>query len=119
MQTTTKDFSYEYRQKNPGSQEAFMANRLYTSMTRQTSLVEDCLKNEMFQYDDIFNLEEGTEVFQWAWSEYFQCEWARDKFDAAGIPYLFNGYGTWVGLTSFGTAWDVYVVTELCEALYN
>ena len=46
-------------------------------------------------------------------------DWDRQRFDKAGIPYLHNDYGTWIGLTSFGTSWEVYVVAELAGALYS
>lgn len=129
------DFSYEFRIKNPDSPAAQIANRLIGNMFEQTYLVEELFRKEIFQWGDVQNLyadcgdcegctsgsgcdeQPSTEIFQWA--AYPAMDIDRERLDKAGIPYIYNDYGTWIGITSFGTAWDVYVAASLCDALYN
>ena len=120
MDTTTYDFTYEYRQAHRDSAETRICQRLLDDLFCQTALVDEALRNGFFSYDDIANLYDGDdakEIFQWA--AYDANDWDRQRFDKAGIPYLHNDYGTWIGLTSFGTSWEVYVVAELAGALYS
>ena len=41
------------------------------------------------------------------------------KLDKANIPYITNEYGTWIGRTDSGSAWDIYFLPMLLDALYN
>lgn len=146
MNTTKYDFSYEHVRTNPDTPEATLSRRLLDSLVCQTTLVEDALKADFFSYDDIQNNytpcgecsdctkvihkddEDGEpedcqepitpEIFQWALYP-DASEFDAKKLDKAHIPYLWNDYGLWIGLTSFGTSWEVYIIPELCDALYN
>ncbi len=68
----------------------------------QTSLVDDSLMKDLFDYDDIFNPcdTEGEyhEIFQW----FLVSEWLSDKLREAHEPVLSNEYGIWWGRTCYG-----------------
>lgn len=93
------------------------------SHINQTSLVDDLLKRAIFSYDDIENCfdpetEESTEIFQWLT---FQSFWESDyeRLITAGIPVLTTDYGSWVGITSYGSPYILYVYPELINALFD
>lgn len=93
------------------------------SHINQTSLVDDLLKRAIFSYDDIENCfdpetEESTEIFQWLT---FQNFWESDyeRLITAGIPVLTTDYGSWVGITSYGSPYILYVYPELINALFD
>lgn len=84
----------------------------------QTILVEYLLEEGVLPYDDLTN-DEGREVFQWL---AFNNFWAADhgRLKAAKIPVLdTDGYGVWVGVTSFGSHYNLYVYPELINALFD
>lgn len=141
MSTNTSEkynFSYDYRLQNPDSEETEIADRLVNNLFNQTALVNMLFEKKIIWRDDVHNLyvacemcknclndgyencdnEQSQEIFQWVlYTNFFSSD--AKKLDAAGIPYIDNEYGTWIGLTSYGTAWTVYVATSLCNALYN
>lgn len=63
--------------------------------------------------------DEYREVFQWlAFSNFWQADY--DRLKAANIPVLdTDEYGVWVGITSFGSHYDLYVYSELINALFD
>ncbi len=94
-----------------------------SSHINQTMLVDYLLVQGIVSYDDIANLYDHTtdqclEVFQWlAFSNFWQ--WDYDRLKAANIPVLDAEYGVWVGITSFGSHYDLYVYPELINALFD
>lgn len=60
-----------------------------------------------------------SEIFQWlAFPERVFCGLDYDDLIKANIPVLDTDYGTWVGLTSFGSPYEVYVYPQLIEAVF-
>ena len=86
-------------------------------------LVDCLLAQGIVSYDDIANLYDSTtdechEIFQWlAFSNFWQADY--DRLKAAKIPVLDTEYGVWVGITSFGSHYDLYVYPELINALFD
>jgi len=120
MDTKTYDFSYEYRQAHRDSAETRICQRLLDELFCQTALVDEALRKEFFSYDDIANLYDGDDAREILPVGRLQRQRLdRQRLDKADIPYLHNDYGTWIGITSFGTSWEVYVIAELASALYN
>ncbi len=124
---STNTWSIEYRNSHPESNEARICRNLQDNLTSQTHLVEDALKSGLFNHSDITIVTEKSvvgedqafpEIFEWAHFRGASDE-DRRRLEDANIPYLANEYGTWIGLTSFGSAWDLYIIPELAEALYG
>jgi len=94
-----------------------------SSHINQTMLVDYLLTQGIVSYDDIANLYDSTtdqyrEVFQWlAFSNFWQADY--DCLKAQNIPVLNTEYGVWVGITSFGSHYHLYVYPELINALFN
>jgi hypothetical protein len=42
-----------------------------------------------------------------------------DRLKVEKIPVLNTEYGVWVGITSFGSHYDLYVYPELINALFD
>ncbi|OAN60869.1 hypothetical protein A6A05_19355 [Magnetospirillum moscoviense] len=89
----------------------------------QTMLVYELLKSGFLSYDDIRGAydpetEEFVEIFQWlAFPRFYGCD--LDKLAEAGIPVLESEYGDWVGITSFGSHYDLYVYPALINAIFD
>ena len=81
------------------------------------------MKQGIISYDDITDLynsetDEYREVFQWlAFPIFWQLDYKR--LIAAHIPVIDGQYGVWVGVTSFGSHYDLYVYSELINALFD
>lgn len=86
-------------------------------------LVNHLLSSNPDLWDDVLGLDENAdgyrpEIFQWlafaglAWMDY-------EDLIAAEIPVLDTEYGTWVGITSWGSPYEVYVYPQLIEALFG
>lgn len=69
----------------------------------QSSLVNDLLVKEFFNYEDIVNLynenKESQEIMQWF---SLNDNWIAEELEKALEPVLKNEYGTWWGRTCFG-----------------
>ena len=84
----------------------------------QTRLVLEWLQVNLLSYDDIIGWDEDTEVFQWlAFNHFYETDYERLK--KAGIPFLDSEFWTWVGITSYGSHYDLYVYPELLKALFD
>ncbi len=121
---STRNFSYEFRLSHPDSPESHLCVDLLGRLTEQTMLVEKLFTDGLFDYEDIEHRLTNTddqdddpqEIFQWA---YFPAsEYEIKRLEASDIPYLNNDYGIWIGITSFGTSWEIYVAEQLANALY-
>lgn len=94
-----------------------------SSHINQTMLVDCLLAQGIVDYDDIANLYDSTsgecrEVFQWlAFNNFWLADYGRLK--VANIPVLDTELGVWVGITSFGSHYDLYVYPELINALFD
>lgn len=86
-------------------------------------LVEKLLASEIISYDDIswiYNETTGeyTEVFQWLAFNNFS-EWDYESLIENNIPVIQSELGNWVGITSFGSHYDLYVYPELIQAIFG
>ncbi len=94
-----------------------------SSHINQTILVEHLIKQGIISYDDITDLydsdtDEYREVFQWlAFPNFWWMDYER--LSSAHIPVIDTEYETWVGITSFGSHYDLYVYPELINALFG
>lgn len=61
--------------------------------------------------------QEPNEVYVWVSANL--GEYDKVKLDKANYPYISNEYGDWIGRTDFGSAWDLYFIPGLANALYN
>ena len=60
---------------------------------------------------------ESSEIYQWIATDL--SEISLQRLDKAGIPYIDNGFGQWIGRTDFGSAQDIYFIPSLASALYG
>jgi len=60
---------------------------------------------------------EPTEIYQWIATDL--SEISLQRLDKAGIPYIDNEFGQWIGRTDFGSAQDIYFIPSLASALYG
>jgi len=86
-------------------------------------LVDALLTTGLLDYSEISNAfdpetEEYREIYQWLVFPNFGYG-DFEKLSTAGIPVLTSEYGTWVGITSFGSHYDLYVYPELINALFD
>lgn len=94
-----------------------------SSHINQTSLVYDLLERAIFSYDDIENFfdpetDATQEVFQWlTFPNFWEIDYER--LVSAKIPVLDTEYGIWVGITSYGSPYSLYVYPELINALFD
>ena len=85
----------------------------------QTPLVEFLLTiPEGICFEDIEGLASDSEIFQWLIFPNF-CSSDRNRLIKAQIPVLDSKYGRWIGITSFGSDYDLYVYPELIQALFD
>jgi hypothetical protein len=73
--------------------------------SNQDSLVRKCLKENIFNYEDIKNLfnkedEEYKEVLEW----WLVSSWLCNKLNSKGEVIISNEYGNWWGRTTSGQA---------------
>jgi len=119
------NFSYDFISQNPDSKEARIQERVKNNLIVQNSLVDLLFSKEILQWDELQNAyeteegqeEELKEIFTW-------YAFAADSLDiahlqASDIPFISNEYGTWIGREDCGSAWDLYFLPFLCDALYN
>lgn len=89
----------------------------------QTMLVHDLLQKWFLDYSDLqwaydSETDEYIDIYQWVifpnfyWSDF-------EKLIEAKIPVLDTEYGTWVGITSYGSHYDLYVYPELINAIFD
>lgn len=94
-----------------------------SSHLNQTHLVCELLERSIISYDDVYNMydpetDQSQEVFQWlAFPEFTQCDYAR-LIDAK-IPVIDSDFGAWIGITSYGSPYTLYVYPELINALFG
>ena len=94
-----------------------------SSHINQTMLVDCLLAQGIVSYYDIANLYDSTtdqyrEVFQWlTFSNFWELDY--DRLKVAKNPVLNTEYGVWVGIISFGSHYDLYVYSELINALFD
>lgn len=86
-------------------------------------LVYELLKSGFLSYDDIRGdadpeTGERFEIFQWlAFPRFYGDD--LNRLVKAGIPVLESEYGDWVGITSFGSHYDLYVYPSLINAIFD
>lgn len=96
--------------------------KFVSSHINQTILVEKLLETEIISYDDMLWIyseitDEYTEVFQWlVFNNFSELDYA--KLVENNIPVIQSEYGVWVGITSFGSHYDLYVYPELIQAIF-
>jgi len=94
-----------------------------SSHVDQTFLVEDLLRKELVHYEDIYGwvdneAGERPQIFQWkVFTNFWACDFER--LIRANIPVLETRFGTWVGITSYGSPYNLYVYPELIRALFG
>jgi hypothetical protein len=78
----------------------------------QTSLVEELLKREILNCDDITNLsvdnEDPQDIYEW----WIVDRWLLDKLEAHGQPVLRTAHGDWWGRTATGQSITLDSVIE-------
>ncbi len=89
----------------------------------QTMLVEDLLKKWALSYDDIqwsydSEKDEYIDIYQWLVFPRF-CRYNYDKLVEAHNPILDSENETWVGITSYGSHYDLYVYPQLINIIFN
>ncbi|NRH21329.1 hypothetical protein HOO68_04765 [Candidatus Gracilibacteria bacterium] len=94
-----------------------------SSHINQTMLVDELLKKYIIPYDDIQGIyneetEEYTEVYQWLIFNNFDSQ-DYSKLIANNIPVIQSEYETWVGITSFGSHYDLYVYPQIINVLFD
>ena len=93
-----------------------------THHLNQTHLVDTLLKKGMVEFCDISGYEDDEsgcypDIYQWLvfpklWSDHYV------QLEEAKIPVIDTDYGTWVGITSFGSHYDLYVYPSLIHAIF-
>lgn len=86
----------------------------------QSYLVEELLKKEVLEYDDIINLEEtneegdnvAKEIFEW----WLVSDWLLEKLEAQGELILESDYGSWWGRCCTGQA---IMLDSIIEHIYD
>jgi hypothetical protein len=89
----------------------------------QTILVHYLLQKWILDYSDLewaYNAEtdEYIDIYQWVIFPHFYGS-DFEKLIEANIPVLDTEYGTWVGITSYGSHYDLYVYPELINTLFD
>lgn len=85
----------------------------------QTLLVEFLLAvPEAIYPEDLEGSEPETEIYQWLAFPNFRG-YDLERLTEAKIPVIDSEYGAWVGITSFGSHYDLYVYPELILALFD
>ncbi len=85
----------------------------------QTFLVEFLFTiPDGISFEDIEGAESDTEIYQWLVFPRFSSI-DLDHLITANIPVVDSDYGCWVGITSFGSHYDLYVYPELIKALFG
>ena len=94
-----------------------------SSHVNQTYLVEAMFQLGLLDPSEIEGnydpeADEYTDIYQWlAFPNFWGADY--DCLVEAGIPVLDTDYGTWVGITSFGSPYDLYVYPSLINALFD
>ena len=94
-----------------------------SSHINQTMLVERLIEQGIVSYDEITNIydsetDESREVFQWlAFPNFWKTDY--EYLISAHIPVIDSEYGAWVGITSYGSPYDLYVYPELINAIFE
>ena len=94
-----------------------------SSHVDQTHLVESLFQKQLIDFEDIhgwetWENETRPDIFQWKlFTNFWTCDYER--LIKAKIPVLETTFGTWVGITSFGTPYSEYVYPELINALFG
>lgn len=89
----------------------------------QTMLVEDLLKKWALSYNDIqwsydSETDEYVDIYQWLVFPRFS-RYDYDKLVEARNPILDDENETWVGITSYGSHYDLYVYPQLINIIFN
>ncbi len=58
------------------------------------------------------------EIFQWLAFPGF-ADWHYQSLIDASVPVLDTEFGTWVGITSWGSPYELYVYPQLIRAVYG
>ena len=64
----------------------------------QTSLIEECFEYGVFDYDEVQNVTEDTEIFSW----FLVSDFLANELIELGEPVLSNELGNWWGRTRYG-----------------
>jgi len=64
----------------------------------QTSLIEECFEYGVFDYDEVQNVNEETEIFSW----FLVSDFLANELIELGEPVLSNELGNWWGRTRYG-----------------
>lgn len=131
-------YNFEYSNSSTiGSEEYKIIQKLSKELIYQTALVNELFVKDVtgFTWDNVSNLyykacecedqdsceyeeTEATEIHFWiAYGD--DSEHTRNKLDKAGIPYLYNDLGLWIGRTDLGSSQDIYFLPSLANALFN
>lgn len=79
----------------------------------QSHLVEDMLKQGVFDYGDIRHLRKDDYVFNWVLFPFIESyEWLENS----GLVYLENDYGVWIGRTDHGSGDEYQFLPEIISA---
>lgn len=115
--------SYFIFMENPSLFQLKCYYKYVSDHVNQTMLVNDLLKKWALYYDDIqwsYNSEtdEYIDIYQWLVFPRF-CKSDYDKLIEAHNPILDDENETWVGITSFGSHYDLYVYPELINIIFE
>lgn len=91
----TEDMKYRFLLREDTNYQSFVNNNIFLN---QTNLVEALLKNGFYEFKDIKNSDDTTEIFSW----YAVTDGLADDLVDAGQPVLINEFGSWWGRTCFG-----------------
>ena len=94
-----------------------------SSHVDQTMFVNELLRDGYLDYSEIEGVEPNEEgeypkIFQWKLFVNFN-ESEINRLIEAQIPVLKNCFSSWVGITSFGSPYDLYVYPELINILFG
>ncbi len=96
---------------------------LISGHINQTMLVNELFDKQVIDMSDIEGREEDpdgdpVDIYQWLVFPSF-CYLDYEKLISANIPVLDTELETWVGITSFGSPYELYVYPSLLQALFG
>ena len=117
------NFSYSNKANYTESEQNIITN-LSNQLQNKTFLVEELLKKEVFNYDDINNLfdpdneDDQSEIFAW-YSIPYLSDNDKARLDNAKHAYISNEFGNWIARYDWGSARDLYFLPSLADTLFN
>ena len=133
MDTTKTPLNFTYGERTPEAET--IINNLSKDLFIQTALIQALFTQEYntpatdlidsFCYENIHNLfpdiedDEADMQEIYAWYACFLPEYAIEALKEDGHPIIQNEYGTWIGRTDWGSAWDIYFLPSIAYSIYR